>query len=126
MSDGTDIIVRDIQVPANVCQAMDQLDAIKLAIKRLKSYEDKYKKYLGSTIPVEKVDDKHEEGEVDGILRKRFISIRTAYQKVLVKVVDELVPRTKLGEVATITEEFTTASWSEKYSRAKEDGGDDW
>lgn len=126
MSDGTEIIVRDIQVPANVGQAMDQLDEIKLAIKRLKSYEEKYKKYLGSTIPVERVDEKHERGELDGIRRARFVSIRTAYQKVLTKVVDELVPRTKLGEVATITEEFTSASWSERCTRATEESGDEW
>lgn len=126
MSDGTDIVVRDIQVPANVSQAMDQLDEIKLAIKRLKSYEDKYRKYLASTIAVEKVDDKHEEGDLDGIHRSRFVSIRTAYQKVLIKVVDELVPRTKLGDVATITEEFTSTSWSERYSRVKEEDGGDW
>lgn len=123
---GTEITIRQIEVPVSVVQAFDKLEEIDLAIKRLTSYKDKYRKYLASSIAVESVDEKHDVGEIDGIRRTRFISIRTSYQKVLEKVVDTLVSRTKLGEVASITEGFTKASTSERYTRVKEEDDSEW
>ena len=124
---GIEITVKDIGLPVSVGNAMDQYETIDLAIKRLEAYKDKVKKWMGRNIPVHPNEEGTKEtGTVDGVKRLRYVSQRTSYQKVLTRVVDELVPRTKLGEVTTIMEEFTSASWAERYSRVKEGGEDDW
>lgn len=121
------ITVKGLGLPVSVGDAMNQYEQIDLAIKRLQDYKAKMKKWMAGNIEVEANEEGTKEvGVVDGVKRLRYVSQRTAYQKVLTRVVDELVPRTKLGDVKTITEEFTSASWSERFSRVEEGGEDEW
>lgn len=125
MSDTKSITVREFTVPVTVDGAYEALNEISTEIKRLDSLKKKIRKYLCDNIPVESVDEKHAEGEVNGIIRSQFAQLRTSYSDAMREIVDELVPKTRLGDVKDIVEKHTKVVLIDKFKVADYEEGFD-
>ena len=113
---------REFQFPASVRGGFDELAHIEGELKRLESRKKALRKYLQDSIPLTDVDERGVEfGVVDGVVHRTFTRPSVSYAKVLDKVKEFLVPKTRWDDVGVIVEEFTSHSEVHKFEEERDE-----